>query len=38
MGHSCEEAIDTDDMEFPISKVKRIAKKKFEMIDNVYPF
>jgi hypothetical protein len=38
MGYSCEEAIDTDDMEFPISKVKRIAKKKFEMIDNVYPF
>jgi len=38
MGYSCEEAIDTDDMDFPISKVKRIAKKKFEMIDNCYPF
>ena len=33
-----KEAIDTDDMEFPISKVKRIAKKKFEMINNCYPF
>ena len=38
MGYSCEEAIDTDDMEFPISRVRRIAKKKFEMIDNCYPF
>jgi hypothetical protein len=38
MGYSCEEAIDTDDMEFPISKVRRIAKKKFEMIENCYPF
>ena len=38
MSYSCEEAIDTDDMEFPISKVKRIAKKKFEMIENAYPF
>lgn len=38
MCYSCEEAIDTDDMDFPISKVKRIAKKKFEMIENCYPF
>lgn len=38
MGYSCDEAIDTDDMEFPISKVKRIAKKKFEMIEGCYPF
>jgi hypothetical protein len=38
MGYSCEEAIDTDDMDFPISKVRRIAKKKFEIIENCYPF
>lgn len=38
MGYSCDEAIDTDDLDFPISKVKRIAKKKFEMIDKCYPF
>ena len=38
MYYSCEEAIDTEDFEFPISKVKRIANKKFTMIENCYPF
>ena len=38
MRWSCEEAIDTDDMDFPVAKVKRIAKKKFEMIGGCYPF
>ena len=38
MYYSCEEAIDTEDMEFPISKVKRIATKRFDMIENCYPF
>lgn len=38
MYYSCEEAIETEDLEFPVSKVKRIANKKFSMIDNCYPF
>jgi len=35
---SCEEAIETEDFQFPISKVKKIANKKFSMIENCYPF
>lgn len=38
MFYSCEEAIETEDFEFPISKVKRIANKQFTMIENCYPF
>lgn len=38
MYYSCEEAIETEDFEFPISKVKRIANKKYHMIENCYPF
>ena len=38
MYNSCEEAIDTEDFDFPISKVKKIANKKYEMIKNCYPF
>jgi hypothetical protein len=38
MYNSCEEAIDTEDFDFPISKVKKIANKKYEMIENCYPF
>ena len=38
MYYSCEEAIETEDFEFPISKVKRIANKKYTMIENCYPF
>ena len=35
---SCEEAIDTEDFKFPISKVKKIANNKNEMIEKCYPF
>lgn len=38
MYYSCEEAIETEDFEFPISKVKKIANKKYTMIENCYPF
>ena len=38
MYYSCEEAIETEDFQFPISKVKKIANKKFSMIENCYPF
>lgn len=38
MYYSCEEAIETDDFDFPISKVKKIANKKYTMIENCYPF
>lgn len=38
MYYSCEEAIETEDFDFPISKVKRIANKKYTMIENCYPF
>jgi hypothetical protein len=38
MYYSCEEAIVTEDFQFPISKVKRIANKKYTMIENCYPF
>ena len=35
---SCNEAIDTEDFEFPITKVVRIANLHHKMIDNCYPF
>ncbi len=38
MYYSCEEAIETEDFEFPISKVKQIAKSRYDMIENCYPF
>lgn len=38
MYYSCEEAIETEDFQFPISKVKKIANKKFSMIEKCYPF
>jgi hypothetical protein len=38
MYYSCEEAIETEDFDFPISKVKKIANKKYEMVENCYPF
>jgi len=38
MYNSCEEAIDTEDFDFPVSKVKLIAKRKYDMIENCYPF
>lgn len=34
----CEEAIETEDFEFPISKVKKIANMKYEMVTDCYPF
>jgi len=36
--YSCEEAIDTEDFDFPISKVKKIANVKYDMITDCYPF
>lgn len=38
MRDSCYEAIETQDFEFPISKVKRIANLHHKMIENCYPF
>jgi len=38
MYYSCEEAIETEDFNFPITKVKKIANRKYEMITNCYPF
>jgi len=38
MYYSCEEAIETEDFEFPISKVKKIANMKYEMVTDCYPF
>lgn len=38
MYYSCEEAIETEDFNFPISRVKKIANVKYEMITNCYPF
>lgn len=38
MFHLCEEAIETEDFNFPISKVKKIANVKYEMVTNCYPF
>lgn len=35
---SCEEAIDTEDFNFPISKIVKISKVKYEMISDCYPF
>ena len=34
----CEEAIETGDFDFPISKVKKIANMKYEMVTDCYPF
>lgn len=38
MFYSCEEAIDTEDFNFPITKVKKIASVKYELIKDCYPF
>lgn len=38
MYYSCEEAIETEDFNFPISRVRRIANVKYEMITDCYPF
>jgi hypothetical protein len=38
MFFNCEEAIDTEDFDFPISKVKKIANVKYDMITDCYPF
>jgi len=38
MRDSCIEAIETQDFGFPISKVKRIANRRFKMMENAYPF
>ena len=38
MHDSCLEAIQTDDFDFPISKIKRIATRHYKMIEKCYPF
>ena len=38
MYYSCEEAIDTQDFNFPITKIKKIAYPKYVMITDCYPF
>jgi hypothetical protein len=38
MRDSCLEAIQTEDFEFPITKVKRIATRHYKMIEKCYPF
>ncbi len=38
MRDSCIEAIETRDFQFPVSKVKRIANRRFKMLENSYPF
>jgi len=38
MRDSCIEAIETQDFDFPVSKVKRVANRRFKMMENAYPF
>lgn len=38
MYYSCEEAIETEDFDFPISKVRKVANVKYEMVTDCYPF
>jgi len=38
MRDSCIEAVDTRDLEFPISKVKQIANRRYKIIEKCYPF
>jgi hypothetical protein len=38
MFYSCEEAIDTEDFNFPVSVIKKIAYVKYVMITDCYPF
>ena len=38
MYYSCEEAIETEDFNFPISRVRKVANVKYEMVTDCYPF